>query len=155
MFSAPLRTGIAGLLLLGTGASTAAWHQAADRWQADIQVRTLEVLKAKSGLSARVVVFTHNDDDAQNARLLVLLPVGVGIGRLAPGCTAMAGPSMVPSLRAAVTCELGTIPNGDVREVMVTTTLPPEGTTARFGVFTYSGTPDPVPGNNYAERAIP
>lgn len=143
------------MLAAGTGVSAGAWRQAPQLWQADIQVRTLEVLRGKTGLSARVVVFTQHDDEAQDARLLFLLPVGVGIARLAPGCSATGGPSMVPSLRAAVACELGTIPDGGVREVMVTTTLPPAGMEARFGVFTYSGTPDPVPGNNYAERAIP
>ena len=124
-------------------------------WQADIQIRTLEVTRTKTSISARIVVYTENDDDAQNARLLILLPVGVGIERLAPGCAATTGHSMVPSLRAAVTCEMGAIPNQGFREVVLTTTMPTNAFPKRFGVFTYSSTPDPVPGNNYAERAIP
>lgn len=124
-------------------------------WQADIQIRTLEVTRTKTSVSARVVVYTENDDDAQNARLLILLPIGVGIGRIAPTCTATPGPSMVPSLRAIVTCELGVIPNRGFREVVLTTTVPANTRPRRFGVFTYSTTPDPIPGNNYAERTIP
>src|SRR5687767_9066655 len=124
-------------------------------WQADIQIRTLEVTRNKATINARVVVYTENDDDAQNARLLILLPIGVGLEKLAPACTATPGPSMVPSLRAAVTCDLGVIPDRGFREVVLSTTVPVTALPRRFGVFTYSSTPDPVPGNNYAERIIP
>lgn len=124
-------------------------------WQADIQIRTLEVTRTKTSINARVVVYTENDDDAQNARLLVLLPIGVGIERIASTCTATPGPSMVPSLRATVTCDLGVIPDRGYREVVLSTTVPATTPPKRFGVFAYSSTPDPVPGNNYAERAIP
>ena len=142
------------LLLVAAGArpqSSVAPHV----WQADIQIRTLEVTRGKTTMSARVVVYSDNDDDAQDARLLILLPVGVGIDRLAPGCTASRGPSMVPALRAAVACEMGSIRNRGFHEVTVTTTLPADRSPKRFGVFTYSSTPDPSPGNNYAERTIP
>ncbi len=124
-------------------------------WQADIQVRTLEVTKSRTGLAIRVVVYTERDDEARDARLLILLPVGVGVERLDPGCAASPGPSMVPSLRATVACDLGAIPDQGYREVHLATTLPPENLPKRFGVFAYSGTPDPMPGNNYAERVLP
>jgi hypothetical protein len=124
-------------------------------WQADIQIRTLEVTRNRSSINARVVVYTENDDEAQNARLLIILPIGVGIERLATGCNATPGPSMVPTLRAAVVCDLGAIPNRGLREISLMTTAPRNAATTRFGVFTYSSTPDPVPGNNYAERTIP
>jgi hypothetical protein len=61
---------------------------------------------------------------------------------------------MIPSLRAAVECDLGSIPDRGIREVILTTTVPPDALMKRFGVFVYSNTPDPVPGNNYAERTI-
>jgi hypothetical protein len=124
-------------------------------WQADIQIRTLEVTKSRKAMSVRVVVYTENDDEARDARLLVLLPVGVGVERLAPGCEATPGPSMVPSLRAAVTCSLGGIADRGYREVGLTISRPAEGSPRRLGVFAYSATPDPVPGNNYAERVVP
>ena len=140
-------------LLLASGAQgTSDVKQA---WQADIQIRTLEVTRTKTSINARVVVYTENDDDAQNARLLILLPIGVGIERIAPACAATPGPSMVPSLRAMVTCDLGVIPDRGYREVVLTTTVPATAPPKRFGVFAYSSTPDPVPGNNYAERTIP
>lgn len=135
--------------------ATSGQFESASVWQADIQIRTLEVTRNKNSINLRVVVYTENDDDAQNARLLILLPVGVGIEKLAPRCDAMPGPSMVPSLRAAVACELGAIPNRGFHEVTLVTTVPATAPPKRFGVFTYSGTPDPVPGNNYAERIIP
>jgi hypothetical protein len=124
-------------------------------WQADIQIRTLEVTRYKTTLNARVVVYTENDDAAENARLVVLLPIGVGIERLPQGCIATPGPPMVPSLRATVACDIGAIPDRGFREVLLTTSLPVGAVPRRFGVFTYSSTPDPVPGNNYAERIIP
>jgi hypothetical protein len=123
-------------------------------WQADIQIRTLEVTRTKSTITIRVVVYTEKDDEARDTHLIVLLPIGVGIDRLAAGCTATAGPSMLPSLRAAVECDLGSIPNRGIREAVVTTTVPPDVVTKRFGVFVYSSTPDPNPANNYAERTI-
>lgn len=124
-------------------------------WQADIQVRTLEVTKSKTNMTVRVVVYTEHDDEAREAHLLVLLPVGVGIERLGPSCAASAAPPLVPSLRASVQCDLGSLADRALREVQLSTTLPPEGLPKRFGVFVYSGTPDPVPGNNYAERVVP
>jgi hypothetical protein len=142
------------LLFLGAG-NPLVPSQSFQRWQADIQIRTLEVTKMKTNMSVRVVVYTENDDEARDARLLILLPVGVGIERLAAGCTASAGPSMVPSLRGTVLCEVGNIANGGFREVTLTTTLPAEPLPKRLGAFTYSRTPDPAPGNNYAERTIP
>ncbi len=144
------------MLLCGAAASAvkaASYRQQV--WQSDVQIRTLEVTKSRTGMSVRVVVYAEHDDDAKDSRLLVLLPVGVGVERLGSGCAASAGPSMVPSLRATISCELGVIANRGFREVLISTTLPPEGMPKRFGVFAYSATPDPVPGNNYAERTIP
>ena len=145
------RLALAALLLAG-GAQVSV--ETPQTWQADIQIRTLEITRTRNSLNARVVVYTENDDDAQNARLLILLPIGVGIERLEASCEATPGPSMVPSLRATVTCELGVIPNRGFREVVLLTTAPATAQPRRFGVFTYSATPDPVPGNNYAERTI-
>jgi hypothetical protein len=141
------------LLFLG-GGNPLVKPQAVQRWQADIQIRTLEVTKMKTSMSVRVVVYTENDDEARDARVLILLPVGTGIERLAAGCAASAGPSMVPSLRGTVLCDVGNISNGGFREVSLTMTLPSEPLPRRIGAFTYSRTPDPMPGNNYAERII-
>src|SRR5262245_27269772 len=106
----PLRRAASGLLLFVAGERS---HQPASShvWQADIQIRTLEITKGKTSMNARVVIYSENDDAALNARLLILLPVGVGVERVDPGCAASPGPSMVPSLRAMVSCEIGAIPN--------------------------------------------
>jgi hypothetical protein len=124
-------------------------------YQADIQIKTLEVTRTRTNLSVRVVIYSENNDEARDARVVILLPVAVGVERLAPGCSAAPGPAMVPSLRATVACELGAIADRGYREVLLATSLPPDQSQRRLGVFAYSATPDPKPGNNYAERIIP
>ena len=124
-------------------------------WQADVQVRTLEVTRSRTGLSVRVVVYTEHDDEARDAHLVILLPAGVGVEHLATGCSAAPGPPGVPALRATISCDLGGIVDRGFREVQLSTTLPPDSSPRRLGVFAYSATPDPVPRNNYAERTLP
>lgn len=119
-------------------------------WHADLQVRTLAVTESDGNLTARVVVAVEQGE-AMGARVEILLPVGVGIVQLAPGCAP--GPSApgVPSLRARVVCTIGTLRPRDVREFRVTTTAAPAGVAPRFGAMATSDTPDPNPGNNFAE----
>jgi len=123
-------------------------------WQADLQIKTLTVAEAKGGLIARVVV-TSEFGEAMAAKVEVMLPVGVGIMQMGAGCAA--GPSApgVPSLRARVICTIGNLRPNDRREFSITTTSPPAGTARRFGVIATSDTPDPKPGNNFAEKVIP
>ncbi len=138
-------------------ALTAGWPVSAEErlWRADIQVQSLRVTRLDTNLLARIVVYSDNDDEARAARVEILVPVGVGIVRLAVGCTASAGPPGVSALRARVTCELGTLPVRGSREVFVMTTMPPSGIPKTFGAFAMSDTPDPKPGNNFAEGALP
>ena len=144
---------LSSLLLMARSSDTSGNGQS-QVWQADVQIRTLEVTRSRSTMTVRVVVYNEKDDDARDAHLIVLLPPGVGIDRLGAGCAAMAGPSMLPSLRATVECELGSISNRGIKEAVIATTIPPDMMPKRFGVFVYSNTPDPAPGNNYAERTI-
>src|SRR4029434_5675117 len=141
----PLRRLTPLVLLLAGGAQVST--DTPQTWQADIQIRTLEITRAKNSLNARVVVYTENDDDAQNARLLILLPVGVSIERLESACVATRGPSIVPSPRAPIRCAAVLICNRACRAVLLSTTAPATPQPRRFGVFAYSATPDPVPGN--------
>jgi hypothetical protein len=137
-------------------ALTVGWPASAEErlWRADIQVRSLRVTRLDANLLARIVVYSENDDEARTARVEILVPVGVGIVRMAPGCTASAGPPGIGVLRARVTCELGTLPVRGSREVFVMTTMPPSGIPRTFGAFVMSDTPDPRPGNNYAEGML-
>src|SRR5206468_5203472 len=96
MKTASTRFALSALLLLAR-ADVAVADRLTQVWQADIQIRTLEVTRSKSTMTARIVVFTEKDDEAREARLVILLPLGVGIDRLTPGCAATAGPSMVPA----------------------------------------------------------
>lgn len=123
-------------------------------WQADLQIRSLTVSEDRGNLTARVIV-TAEVGEALAARVEVLLPVGVGIVTLGPGC--VAGPSMtgIRELRARVECTLGDLPARSHRELFVVTTTPPNGVSRGFAAMAMSETPDPKPGNNFAERAIP
>jgi hypothetical protein len=141
--------GLAVLALLGTPPAPPPMQK---QWQADIRIQSIEVVAVKGrSLNARVVITSDNDDDARNARLEILLPVGVGVARLSPGCRAssIAGLS---TLNAHISCELGDIPVRGVREVMIATSTPALNVPMRVAAFVVSDTPDPMPSNNYAER---
>lgn len=144
------------VVVAGTVAVTPGWPARVEDqvWRADIQVQSLRVTRLDGKLLARVVVFSENDDEARAARVEILVPVGVGIVRMAEGCTASAGPPGVSVLRARVTCELGNVAVRASREVFVMTTIPPNGTGQTFGAFAMSDTPDPKPGNNFAEWTL-
>lgn len=126
-----------------------------DDWQADIRIQSIEVVAVRGqSLNARVVVTSDNGEDARAARLEILLPAGVGVVRLAPGCRA--GTGLTPGGQSGrISCELGDIPVRGVREVTVVTTAPGSGAPIRVAVFVVSDTPDPLPANNYAERVVP
>ena len=138
-------------------AGAAGWPAAAEVqfWSADVQVQSLRVTRLDDNLLMRLVVYSDNDDEARASRVEILLPVGVGLVRMAEGCTASAGPPGVSVLRARVTCELGTLTVRGSREVFVMTTTPPTGIPRTFGAFEMSDTQDPKPGNNFMERTLP
>ena len=123
-------------------------------WQSDLQIRSLSVTASNGNLTAKVVVGSEYGE-AIAARVEVMLPVGVGLVRVGTGCAP--GPSApgVPSLRARVICTIGNLRPRDAREFSVTTTTPPTGHAGSFGAMAMSDTPDPKPGNNFAERVIP
>jgi hypothetical protein len=123
-------------------------------WQSDLQVKALTVSESGGHLVATVSLVAGLGE-ATAARVEVLLPVGVGILHLGPGCAPGPSPPGVPSLRARVICSAGNLRPGDLRAFTVTTTMPPGGMERRFGVMAMSDTPDPRPGNNFAERVIP
>ena len=142
--------GFAAALLAG-------WPASAEEqlWRADIRIQSLRVTRLDANLLARVVVYSENDDEARAARVEILVPVGVGIVRMAAGCTASSGPPGISILRARVSCELSTLPVRSTREVFVMTTIPPARIPTSFGAFVMSDTPDPNPGNNFAEGRLP
>jgi hypothetical protein len=140
------------VLVLGLGGAPVLGAQQ-HVWQADLQIRSLSVSAVNGNLTARVVIVAEIGE-ALAARIEVLLPVGVGIVHMGTGCAP--GPSApgVPSLRARVICTIGNLRPRDPREFSVTTTAPPAGIARQFGVMASSDTPDPKPGNNFAERLI-
>ena len=88
------------------------------------------------------------------ARVEVMLPVGVGIVALDPGCNPGPDRTGISELRARVECGLGNMAARSTRELYVVTTSPPIGVARGFAVVAMSDTPDPKPGNNFAERVI-
>lgn len=139
------------LLLIALATNSAGAQQLI--WQSDLQVRTLTVSESQGNLTATVVLTTELGE-ATASKVEVMLPVGVGIVHLGRGCVAGPSPPGVPSLRARVVCTAGNLRPREVREFSVTTTAPPTGIESRFGVMATSDTPDPKPGNNFAERMI-
>jgi len=123
-------------------------------WQADLQVRNLRVSQENGNLRAEVTI-TAEVGEALDARVEVMLPVGVGIVTVGPGCSAGPSATGISALRARVECNLGNLPARTSRELFVITTTPPLGVSRGFGVIAVSDTPDPKPGNNFAERALP
>ncbi|HEU5219049.1 MAG TPA: hypothetical protein VFU23_10345 [Gemmatimonadales bacterium] len=143
-----------GALVLSLLAALSAGSRQRILWQADLQIRSLTVSEEKGNLTARVVVAAEMGD-ALGARVDLLLPVGVGIVAMGEGCHA--GPSVtgISELRARVECLIGNLPARSNRTLFVVTTSPPAGVARGFGAVAMSETPDPKPGNNFAERAIP
>lgn len=123
-------------------------------WQADLQIRSLTVTADHGTLTARVVIGSEFGE-ARATRVEVLLPVGVGLVEAGEGCAASPGPPGVSVLRARVICQLGNLPAHSSRTFQVLTTTPPIGIARGFGVMAMSDTPDPRPGNNFAEKTIP
>jgi hypothetical protein len=135
----------------------AAWRPEARQrvlWQADIQVRSLTVSEEGGNLTARVVVAAEMGE-ALGVRVDLLLPVGVGIVTMGEGCHAGPNPTGIRELRARVECTLGNLPARSYRTLVVVTTTPPSGVARGFGAVAMSDTPDPKPGNNFADRVIP
>ena len=124
------------------------------RWRADIRIVDMTVQRRPRGLEIRIRVTSDFDDDALNAVVEVLLPVGVGVLSLDPSCRP--SPSPVRTAAARVTCELGDLRVRSVREVNLLTTLPAAGGDPNHSAaFVRSDTPDPNPSNNFAQRLVP
>lgn len=142
------------LILAGGIVGLATWASSQAVWQADLQIRGLSVSETKGGLRVRVVVASEFGE-AMAARVEIMLPVGVGVTELSPGCVAGPNPPGVRALRARVVCRLGDLPSRSSREVQVATTAPPSNFARGFGAVALSDTPDPRPGNNFAEKTLP
>lgn len=121
-------------------------------WESDVSVRAVEFSKAAlAGSITMHVTVTAERDDARAVRLEIMLPVGVGMLAMPPACRS--SPAPVMSLAARVTCTLGDLHRRDVRTISITTTdRPGARQPLRFAAFAFSDTPDPQPGNNFAER---
>ncbi len=141
-------TAVAGLVL---GAPSVLAAQAV--WQADVRIQSIDATFPARGMLAIRIVVANDHDEARNVRLSILLPVGAGPARLAPGCRP--SPSPVPNLTARIACELGDLPVRGLREVTAMVPVAPSSPGRRVAAFVESDTPDPFPSNNYAERAIP
>ena len=148
--------GACALVAGASGVSAAVAHRDGDPrvWQSDVKIESLDASELKSGgpVNARIIVAAAGDDPARSVRLEVLLPIGVGVLRLADGCKP--SPSPVTGLNARVTCEIGDIPARGSREISIATSARPGGFPLRFAVFALSDTPDPAPANNFAERVV-
>jgi hypothetical protein len=142
------------VLLLGVSGMGVAEAGGQHVWQSDLQIKSLTVSESHGNLTARFVVFAEIGE-AMAAKVEIMLPPGVGIVEMGAGCQAGANPPGVSALRARVLCTLGNLPARASRELYVVTTRPPGKSSTEFGVIALSDTPDPRPGNNFAQRGMP
>jgi hypothetical protein len=124
-------------------------------WQSDVRVRALEISETKRGgpLSVHILVSTESDESARAVRVEIMLPIGVGIVRIPEGCRP--SPSPVSTLNARVTCDLGDLPGRALRDLWLSTTARVAAGALHVAVVALSDTPDPLPANNFAEKALP
>jgi hypothetical protein len=145
---------IAAALALVAGFASASSRVAGDPrvWQSDLQIQSLEAAEVRSGgsLNARIVITAEGSDPARAVRVEIMLPIGVGVLRLADGCKPSASP--VTGLNARVTCDVGDVQPRGTREITISTTSRASTIPLRFAAFAYSDTPDPSPANNFAEK---
>lgn len=112
---------------------------------------------AGGSMVANVVVFSNNDDDAQNVKLNIFLPPETHVLALQPGCVSPVTNNGATGVsNAFVTCSLGAMTVNASRSISLTISRPPTYVVPRVGVFAWSETPDPNTGNNHAEAvAVP
>ena len=172
------------LVVIGGLVSTRAAGQAVG--QADVMIQSLTVAPARSlpqmrqpipgrlarqpggtavapaplpvgdALDIQVVVFSNNDDDAQNVKLNIFLPPETHAIQLPAGCAApVTNNGSTGVSNAFVTCMLGAMPVNASRVINLTISRPPSFVVPRVGVFAWSETPDPNTANNHAEAVAP
>lgn len=134
--------------------------QAQEVSQADIRITSFQATTNGTKIHVVIDVASNNDDDARNARLVILLPVGVKVvgttlpRDAVPGATChAAGLTGTPSYHSQVRCYLGNLATSgpsserhiefDVRIVLAFTNK-------SFGTFVSSDSPDPIAANNFA-----
>lgn len=124
-------------------------------WQSDVRVRALEISETKRGgpLSVHILVATDSDEGARAVRVEIMLPIGVGVVRIPDGCRP--SPSPVSTLNARVSCDLGDVPGRSLRDLWLATTARVAAGPLHVAVVALSDTPDPLPANNFAEKALP
>ncbi len=128
--------------------------RARSQWQADVQVRSVNVTTANGRLTTQVEVYSDNDDVARNTTLYISLPVGTQfLGSKSP-CTASSSISQ-SGPQGFVTCTIGNLKVREARILQILTTTPPSGINKNFGAFAWSITPDPMPSNNFAVGQAP
>lgn len=117
---------------------------------------TVAPLPASTALDIQVVVFSYNDDDAQNVKLNIFLPPETHAVALPAGCAApVTNNGSTGISNAFVTCTLGAMGVNASRAINLTISRPPSFVVPRVGVFAWSETPDPNTANNHAEAVAP
>lgn len=107
-----------------------------------------KVVPAGDNLKCTITVFSHNDDDANQTMLVVVVPVEVSI---------VSNPSNATIFRAGGTSpfagylifSLGNMAVGQSITVEFTFTKSVYGN--KVGAYAYSASPDPNPANNYKD----
>jgi hypothetical protein len=108
------------------------------------------VLNAASNeLKCSITVFSHNDDDANQTMLLVVVPVEVSIVSNPSNATVYKAGGGASPFAGYLIFSLGNMAVGQSKTVEFTFTKSVYGN--KVGAYAYSATPDPNPANNYKD----
>ena len=144
------------ILITLFAASALQAHAQAEKkvWQSDVRIAQFELSQISPGSAVAVrLVVAAGDNEARSVKIEIMIPVGVTVLRNAEGCRMSPGP--VSGLSARLSCDLGDVAGGASREVLVSISSRASTMASRLGAFAFSDTPDPLPQNNFAERAMP
>jgi hypothetical protein len=133
--------------------------QAQEVGQADIRITSFQATTNGTNIHLVIDVASNWDDDAHNARLVILFPPGVrAVGSTLPrdsvpgaSCHAVGSPGA--GYQSQVRCYLGQLatngPNSE-RHIEFDVRIVLAFTSKNFGAFVSSDTPEPQPANNFA-----
>ena len=100
-------------------------------------------------LKCSITVFSYNDDDASQAKLVVVLPVEVSVVSSPANATVFKGSGGTSPFAGYIVFNLGDMAVNQSITVEFTFTKSQYGN--KVGGYAYSATPDPNPANNYKD----
>jgi hypothetical protein len=114
--------------------------------------RPLKAPTVNENLKCTITVFSHHDDDASQAMLVVVVPVEVSIVANPSNAVVYKGGGGTSPFAGYLVFNLGDMAVGQSITVEFTFTKSAYGN--KVGAYAYSATPDPNPANNYKDATF-